>query len=229
MKAHIAVAPTAQAIPNQPSQSDQVPIIGNGGAGVIIALLGVVAGKNIPWGEITKLFAGTTSSKVLMEENRKNQELEGEIDINQGLSNTLSGIAKDTVTTAMSLLEKSVAAAQLYAEASVSTNKATEHLTSATRDLIDAFNALTLAQSREGQETRKVLKEVFEGQELTQENLAAAVTTIGDKIAVIDSKIAIVLQNQEDVKRSNRELEAKLEKAIADLKIELATAIASLG
>ena len=76
MKTYIAVA-TQQSTPNSGANnnSNEMPVIGLGGAGVVISLVSILIGKWMPWGEIAKQFAGVRTSKVLQAENRKGQAL----------------------------------------------------------------------------------------------------------------------------------------------------------
>jgi len=199
MKALIAQAASNQ--PNQPNQSN-IPAssLEVAGGGVAIAVFSALLTKFVPWGEISKQLVGAKTSSELMKQNRLNQEIEGEIDINQGLSNTLSGIAKDTVNTAMDLLKESVGASQLHVQASIATNKATQDLTDATKHLIDAFNALTLAQSRSQKSVEDQLRKVSESQEITQEYLANISVSGNQKNEIILDKLDEVLKRVTEVR-----------------------------
>jgi hypothetical protein len=161
MKSYIAVAPTTQpqSTPNSGS-SNEIPINAlTGTASVAIAIIGMVIGKWMPWGELAKQFAGTRTSKVLQSENRKRQELEAEIDINQGLSDTVSRLAtrgmdttteitKDLLHLVSDAIQTSSANAQSLqslAKANESVNKAHEDLINATRHNTEAVQALEQA------------------------------------------------------------------------------------
>jgi hypothetical protein len=153
------VSTPTQTQPNSP-QSNEVPVIGNGGAGVAIAIISALIGKWMPWGELAKQFVGTKTSSTLMAENRKNQELEGEIDINLGMSSTLSDIAKqgvansaESVKELLSLLHQSVEASTAHAKSSELLVEAKKHHAEATADIAkamihvaEALQSLTEAQ-----------------------------------------------------------------------------------
>jgi hypothetical protein len=149
MKSYIAVAPATQSrsTPNSGanSNSNDVPIVGLGGAGVVISLVSILIGKWMPWGEIAKQFAGVRTSKVLQAENRKGQELEAEIDINQGLADTISQIAKHSADSSefvikdlLHLVGDAIQSSTANAHSTQALSRASESQVQATEDLIKA-------------------------------------------------------------------------------------------
>lgn len=175
MRAYIAqVSNTTQNQPNS-VQNNEVPVIGNGGAGVAIAIFSALLTKFVNWGELAKQFAGTRTSKVLMSENRKTQELEGEIDINTGMSTTLSEIAKqgvansaDSVKELLHLLKESVEASTAHSKSSELLVEAKKHHAEATADIAkamlhvaEALESLTEAQKLIPQEITQINKIYF--------------------------------------------------------------------
>lgn len=199
MKVLIAQAASNQ--PNQPNQSNNpASSLEVAGGGIAIALFSALLTKFVPWGEISKQLVGAKTSATLMAENRKNQKIEGEIDRERDLSNALSGIAKDTVNTAMNLLKESVGASQLHVQASIATNKATQDLADATKHLIDAFNALTLAQSQSQKSFEDQLRKVSKSQEITQEYLANISVSGNEKNEIILDKLNEILKRLTDVR-----------------------------
>jgi hypothetical protein len=173
MNTYIAVATTQpQSQPNGAQSNNDIPVIGYGGAGVAISLISILIGKWMPWGEIAKQFAGARTSKVLQAENRKGQELEAEIDINQGLSNTISTIAtkgmdstseitKDLLQLVSGAIQSSSANAQstqALSRASESQVQATEDLIKATTHNNEALQALKEAIEAIPRETASILE-----------------------------------------------------------------------
>tara|TARA_R110002126_G_scaffold223568_1_gene368555 strand:- start:890 stop:1564 length:675 start_codon:yes stop_codon:yes gene_type:complete len=146
MKTYIAVA-TQQSTPNSGANnnSNEMPVIGLGGAGVVISLVSILIGKWMPWGEIAKQFAGVRTSKVLQAENRKGQELEAEIDINQGLADTVSQIAKHSADSSefvikdlLHLVGDAIQSSTANAHSTQALSRASESQVQATEDLIKA-------------------------------------------------------------------------------------------
>jgi hypothetical protein len=173
MNTYIAVATTQpQSQPNGAQSNNDIPVIGYGGAGVAISLISILIGKWMPWGEIAKQFAGARTSKVLQAENRKGQELEAEIDINQGLSDTVSRLAsrgmdttteitKDLLHLVSDAIQTSSANAhslQSLARANESVNKAHEDLINATKHNTEAVQALEQAIAAIPKETASVIE-----------------------------------------------------------------------
>jgi len=175
MRAYIAqVSNTTQNQPNS-VQNNEVPVIGNGGAGVAIAIIGMLIGKWMPWGELAKQFVEAKTSSTLMAENRRNQEIEGEIDINLGMSTTLSEIAKqgvansaDSVKELLHLLKESVEASTAHSKSSELLVEAKKHHAEATADIAkamlhvaEALKSLTEAQKVIPQEIAQINKIYF--------------------------------------------------------------------
>jgi hypothetical protein len=162
LKIYLA-ATTQQSTPNSGanSNSNDVPIVGLGGAGVAISLVSILIGKWMPWGEIAKQFAGARTSKVLQAENRKGQELEAEIDINQGLSDTVSQIATkgmenttEITRDLLHLVSGAIQSARDNAQSTQALSRASESQVQATEDLIKA--------TAHNSEALKALKEAIE-------------------------------------------------------------------
>lgn len=170
MRTYIAVAAT-QSTPNSGANnnSKEMPVIGLGGAGVAISLVSILIGKWMPWGwmpwgEIAKQFAGVRTSK--------GQELEAEIDINQGLADTVSQIAKhsadssefvikDLLHLVGDAIQSSTANAhstQALSRASESQIQATEDLIKATTHNSEALKALKEAIASIPKETASVIE-----------------------------------------------------------------------
>lgn len=142
-----ATATTSQSTPNSGanSNSNEMPVVGLGGAGVAISLVSILIGKWMPWGEIAKQFAGVRTSKVLQAENRKGQELEAEIDINQGLADTVSQIAKHSADSSefvikdlLHLVGDAIQSSTANAHSTQALSRASESQVEATKDLIKA-------------------------------------------------------------------------------------------
>lgn len=175
MKSYIAVAApnSAQPTPNS-TPSNEVPVIGNGGAGVAIAIIGMLIGKWMPWGDLAKQFVGARTSTTLMSENRKNQEIEGEIDLNRDLTTALTDIARSNVDYSaesnkelLNLLKGSIEAAASHAQSTQLLTEAKKHHAEATADIAkamlhvaEALQSLTQAQEALPREI-KLANEVY--------------------------------------------------------------------
>jgi hypothetical protein len=177
MKSYIAVAPAtqSQSTPNS-SYSNEVPInLGTGAVGTGLVVLSVLLTKLsglVDWKDVGKQWSGSQTSKVLQAENRKGQELEAEIDINQGLSDTVSRLAargmdttteitKDLLHLVSDAIQTSSANAQSLqslARANESVNKAHEDLINATRHNTEAVQALEQAIATIPTETASVIE-----------------------------------------------------------------------
>jgi ribosomal protein L17 len=177
MKSYIAVAPAtqSQSTPNNGS-SNEIPInLGTGAVGTGLVVLSVILTKLsgfVDWKEIGKQWSGSQTSRILQSENRKGQELEAEIDINQGLSDTVSQLAtrgmdtttaitKDLLHLVSDAIQTSSANAQSLqslAKANESVNKAHEDLINATRHNTEAVQALEQAIASIPTETASILE-----------------------------------------------------------------------
>lgn len=175
MNTYIAVA-TTQPTPNSGANNNEVPInLGTGAVGTGLVLLSVLLTKLsalIDWKDVGKQWSGSQTSKVLQAENRKGQELEAEIDINQGLSDTVSRLAsrgmdttteitKDLLHLVSDAIQTSSANAQSLqslARANESVNKAHEDLINATRHNTEAVQALEQAIATIPTETASVIE-----------------------------------------------------------------------
>ena len=177
MKSYIAVAPAtqSQSTPNSGS-SNEIPInLGTGAVGTGLVVLSVILTKLsgfVDWKEIGKQWSGSQTSRILQSENRKGQELEAEIDINQGLSDTVSQLAtrgmdtttaitKDLLHLVSDAIQTSSANAQSLqslAKANESVNKAHEDLINATRHNTEAIQALEQAIASIPTETASILE-----------------------------------------------------------------------
>jgi hypothetical protein len=177
MKSYIAVAPAtqSQSTPNSGS-SNEIPInLGTGAVGTGLVVLSVILTKLsgfVDWKEIGKQWSGSQTSRILQSENRKGQELEAEIDINQGLSDTVSQLAtrgmdtttaitKDLLHLVSDAIQTSSANAQSLqslAKANESVNKAHEDLINATRHNTEAVQALEQAIASIPTETASILE-----------------------------------------------------------------------
>jgi hypothetical protein len=178
MKFYIAVAtsqPQSQPTPNSGS-SNEIPInLGTGAVGTGLVVLSVILTKLsgfVDWKEIGKQWSGSQTSRILQSENRKGQELEAEIDINQGLSDTVSQLAtrgmdtttaitKDLLHLVSDAIQTSSANAQSLqslAKANESVNKAHEDLINATRHNTEAIQALEQAIASIPTETASILE-----------------------------------------------------------------------
>lgn len=160
MSFYISQATTQpQSQPNG-ANNNEVPIIGNSGAGIAIAIIGMLIGKWMPWGDLAKQFVGARTSKDLMSSNRQNQVVEAEIDINSQLSNTVASMA-DKGFSAMNesnkvltdLIRQSVEASsshaqstQLLTEAKKYHAEATAEIAKAMMHIAEALQSLTQAQ-----------------------------------------------------------------------------------
>ena len=139
---------TTQATPQPQAPTNEVPVIGNGGAGVAIALTSVILTRLFSffdWKEIGKQWSGSQTSKALMVENRKNQELEGEIDINLGMSETISDLAKQGLGSSSKIAEDllqlvgtALNSSAANAQSTQALSRASESQVEATKDLIKA-------------------------------------------------------------------------------------------
>ena len=154
MKSYIAQATpnsaqvATQAQTQAKENTNEVPVIGNGGAGVAIALVSVILTRLsgfVDWKEIGKQWSGSQTSKVLMVENRKNQELEGEIDINLGMSETISDLAKQGLGSSSKIAEDllqlvgtALTSSSANAQSTQALSRASESQVEATKDLIKA-------------------------------------------------------------------------------------------
>jgi len=159
MKKIIAVQ--SQNTQNNKQENNEFPVIGNGGVNIAIAIVSILIGKWMPWGEIAKQITNVRTSKILSQENRTNQELEAEIDINKELSDTVSNIAtrgvehssaftKDLLHLVSDAIHSSSANAQSLqslAKANESVNKAHEDLIQATVHNNEAIKSLEEAIS----------------------------------------------------------------------------------
>ena len=159
----IYLATTQQSTPNSGANnnSNEMPVIGLGGAGVAISLASILIGKWMPWGEIAKQFAGVRTSKVLQAEKRKGQELEAEIDLNQGLADTVSFVIKDLLLLVGDAIQSSTAntqSTQALSRASESQVQATEDLIKATAHNSEALKALQEAIASIPKETASVIE-----------------------------------------------------------------------
>jgi ribosomal protein L17 len=177
MKSYIAVAPATQSQSTQNSgSSNEIPInLGTGAVGTGLVVLSVILTKLsgfVDWKEIGKQWSGSQTSRILQSENRKGQELEAEIDINQGLSDTVSQLAtrgmdtttaitKDLLHLVSDAIQTSSANAQSLqslAKANESVNKAHEDLINATRHNTEAIQALEQAIASIPTETASILE-----------------------------------------------------------------------
>jgi hypothetical protein len=177
MKSYIAVAPATQSQSTQNSgSSNEIPInLGTGAVGTGLVVLSVILTKLsgfVDWKEIGKQWSGSQTSRILQSENRKGQELEAEIDINQGLSDTVSQLAtrgmdtttaitKDLLHLVSDAIQTSSANAQSLqslAKANESVNKAHEDLINATRHNTEAVQALEQAIASIPTETASILE-----------------------------------------------------------------------
>jgi hypothetical protein len=177
MNTYIAVATTQpQSQPNGLQNSNDVPInLGTGAVGTVLVLSSVLLTKLsalIDWKDVGKQWSGSQTSKVLQAENRKGQELEAEIDINQGLSDTVSRLAsrgmdttteitKDLLHLVSDAIQTSSANAhslQSLARANESVNKAHEDLINATKHNTEAVQALEQAIAAIPKETASVIE-----------------------------------------------------------------------
>jgi predicted phage tail protein len=176
MKSYITVATSQpQSTPNN-STSNEIPInLGTGAVGTALVVLSVILTKLssfVDWKEIGKQWSGSQTSKILQTENRKGQELEAEIDINQGLSDTVSKLAtrgmdttteitKDLLHLVSDAIQTSSANAQSLqslAKANESVNKAHEDLINATRHNTEAVKELGVAIASIPTETASVVE-----------------------------------------------------------------------
>jgi hypothetical protein len=178
MKSYIAVAsPQPQPAPNS-APSNEVPVnLGTGAAasGLIIAsvILTKLSGF-VDWKEIGKQWSGSQTSKVLSAENRKTQINEAEIDINQGMSETLSDLARAGVSYSaesnkelLNLLKGSIESAASHAQSTQLLTEAKKHHAEATADIAkamlhvaEALQSLTQAQEALPREI-KLANEVY--------------------------------------------------------------------
>lgn len=151
---------TTQATPQPQIPTKEVPVIGNGGAAVAISLVSILIGKWMPWGDLAKQFVGARTSTALMSENRKNQEIEGEIDLNRDLTTAIADIARSNVDYSaesnkelLNLLKGSIEAAASHAQSTQLLTEAKKHHAEATADIAkammhvaEALESLTKAQ-----------------------------------------------------------------------------------
>lgn len=180
MKSYIAQATpnsaqvAAQAQTQARENTNEVPVIGNGGAGVAIALVSVILTRLsgfVDWKEIGKQWSGSQTSKALMVENRKNQELEGEIDINLGMSKTISDLADKGLATSSELAKDLL---QLVGTALTSTAANTQ-----------STQALSRASESQVEATKDLIKATTHNNEAL-EALREAIKAIPDEIASIN-------------------------------------------
>ena len=200
MKALIAQATSNQ--PNQSNQSNNPANLEVAGGGVAIAVLSALLTKFVPWGDLAKQFAGTRTSRVLMSENRKTQELEGEIDINLGMSTTLSEIAKqgiansaDSVKVLLHLLRESVEASTAHTKSSELLVEAKKHHAEATADIAKAM--LHVAEALESlTEAQKVIpQEIAQINKIYSEDINVGLNNI-------DSRLTTIAKEQHDIARA---------------------------
>lgn len=191
MISYIAVAtsePTPQ--PNNTQNNNNVPLNATTGtASVAIAIIGMLIGKWMPWGEIAKQFAGTRTSKVLQSEDRKTQEIEAEIDINQGLSETVSTIAQRSVDNTskitedlLQLVSGAISSSTANAQSTQALSRASESQVKATEDLINAtvHNSQALEALREA--VQAIPKETASILEIHAAELRTALNNIDDRL-----------------------------------------------
>ena len=166
MKSYIAVAPAtqSQSTPNSGSSSE-IPInLGTGAVGTGLVVLSVLLTKLsglVDWKDVGKQWSGSQTSKILQSENRKGQELEAEIDINQGLSDTVSQIATkgmenttEITRDLLHLVSGAIQSATANAQSTQALSRASESQVQATEDLIKA--------TAHNSEALKALKEAIE-------------------------------------------------------------------
>jgi hypothetical protein len=194
-----SIASTTTTIPNQQitPQSQEVPIIGNGGAGIAIAIIGMLIGKWMPWGDLAKQFVGTRTSTVLMSENRKNQEIEGEIDINMGMSSTLSDIARQGVTNSAEsikelhhMLKESLEANASHSKSSELLLEAKEHHAEATNDLAKAMQHLAITIESLTQAQKLLPQEIAVFIDTHAKEMHVGLDSIDNKLHSIEKAIA---------------------------------------
>lgn len=192
MKAYIAVAPT-QATPQPNTPSNDIPInVGTGGAAAAIAIISVVLTKLagfVDWKELGKQWSGAQTSKTLQSENRKTQEIEAEIDINQGLSETVSTIAQRSVDNTskitedlLQLVSGAINSSTANAQSTQALSRASESQVRATEDLINAtvHNSQALEALREAVEA--IPKETASILEIHAAELRVALNNIDDRL-----------------------------------------------
>jgi uncharacterized FlaG/YvyC family protein len=139
---------TTQATPQPTTPTNEVPVIGNGGAGVAIALVSVILTRLsgfVDWKEIGKQWSGSQTTKILSTENRETQKTEAEIDISKELSETISDLAKQGLGSSskiadnlLQLVGTALNSSAANAQSTQALSRASESQVEATKDLIQA-------------------------------------------------------------------------------------------
>jgi uncharacterized FlaG/YvyC family protein len=195
MSTYIAVRST-QATPQPQIPTNEVPVIGNGVAAVAISLISILIGKWMPWGDLAKQFVGARTSSTLMSENRKNQELEGEIDINLGMSETISDLAKQGLGSSSKIAEDLLQLVGTALNSSAANTQSTQALSRASESQVEATKDLIKATTH----NNKALEALREAIEAIPEEIASINKLLVSEIHVALNNIDARLEESNKIK-----------------------------
>jgi hypothetical protein len=242
MPAYTAQAPTPQALPNNSGQPN-IPVDPWVLFWIAISSGGTYFAVNLPKLLNSPIFQKTVEIGINKQQAQTNvdvaekltqnsielQEAESRMDERGTLVNMLRDVlmqsqngVKEQQSEILNLFKLAMEQQKIHAEAATTLTIIASKMEAIAGSIADAITSLNMTQARSQLSVSNELKKVSEGQDLAQEQLAAAVTTILHKIEVM-------IENQGELKNSSALLEEKFLKAIAELRGELLSAIASIN